>query len=168
MSKKKDNKSFSKEKIKQFFSSYQFLYSALIVLFIIVIILGVIVLGKKREKDSANIIIPIMEKASHSSLNIDLNNLKDQEYKIKVTNYRNNSINKEEMYYSLTVKNDTTSNVLLYTEKEEKNLMIDQKETFITDYKLKAKEKDSLIFIIKLEEGSKPSKDDTITVEITS
>ena len=106
-------------------------------------------------------------KASHSSLSIDLNNLKEKEYKIKITNYRGNSVNEEELTYSITVKNDTSEKIILAKE-DEKNLMIDQKETTISDIKLPSKSKESTIYTIKLENGSNPSEKDKITVEITS
>ena len=166
--KKKQDKKNTTNNLKKIFTSYEFLYTTLIVLAILVLFLAITVLGKKREKDSANIIIPIMEKSSHSSIGIDLESLKGKEYKIKITNYRDKEVNKEEMVYSLTIKNDTNSSIILTKEDKKENLMIDQRETTLEGLNLEGNKKDSTIYIIKLEEGSKPSKDDKISVEITS
>ena len=167
MAKKKKNTK-SLENIKQFISSYKFLYTTLIVLFIIVILLGIIVLGKKREKDSANIVIPILEKSSHSSLSIDLNNLKDKEYRIKVTNYRGKDINKEDITYKVVITNPTNNKIKVVEDKKTDNLMIDQKETTIDNQKLLGNKKQETIYTIQLEEGSKPSEDDKISIEFAS
>lgn len=155
----------------EFISSYQFLYSSLAILFIIVVILGIMVFNKGREyrNNHANMVFPILEEKVHNSMNIDLNELKKKKrYLIKVTNYRGSKVNQNELSYSLTIHNDTNVSIEMVKGNDTKNLITDQKSSIIEGISLKSKEKQEDVFYIRIIDDSKLKKKDKITIEIDS
>jgi hypothetical protein len=170
MPKKKKKELSQTEKAKKFVTSYPFLYGTLAFLFVVVLMLGMMVLVKKQEKkdNTANLVIPILEDGTHNSMKIDLSTLKDQEYIIKVTNYRGKVVNQEEVQYTITIRNDTNSQIEVIKDKENENLMVDQEATRIEGVTLNSKKKQEDIYHIHLQPNQNPKSGDMITIEIAS
>ena len=167
----KKKKNSKKNNFMEFISSYRFLYSALAVLFIVVLVLSIMVLVKGREyKDNhANLVFPILEEKVHNSMNIDLNELKKKkQYIIKVTNYRGSSVNQNELSYSLTIQNSTDVSIEIVKGNDTNNLMTDQKTSVIEGITLKAREKQEDIYSIRILDDTQLKKKDKITIEIDS
>ncbi|MBQ3307254.1 MAG: hypothetical protein IJG68_03560 [Bacilli bacterium] len=169
MTKKKKNEN-NIEKFKKFVTSYSFLYGLFAFLLVLVIILGIVVFikGKEKKETTANMVIPILTQGSHNSMRINLYSLKDNDYIIKVTNFRGNETNENNVNYSVTLTNDSNSNIEVTKDQEKENLMIDQNATRIENQSLTGKKKETAIYHIHLAEHAKPSEGDYVTVEIVS
>ena len=165
-SKKKGSYSFV-----DFLKSYRFLYGMIAFLFIVVIVLGIMVMVKKKEynENHANLVFPVMEKGVHNSMNLDLNELKKKgSYIIKVTDFRGDQINQEEIDYSLVLRNETGVSLEVLKGKDSTNLMVDQEATRIEGVQLKSKEKQEDIYTVRILDDSKLEKDEKISIEIES
>jgi uncharacterized protein (UPF0333 family) len=167
---KKKKKENNMEKAKKFVTSYSFLYGVFAFLLVLVIILGITVFIKGREKkeNTANMVIPILTENSHNSMKINLYSLKEDDYIIKVTNFRGNETNQNDVTYSVTIRNESNSNIEVTKDQEKENLMIDQQATKIEGQTLEGKKQNTTIYHIRLAEHAKPSDGDYVTVEIAS
>ncbi len=160
-----------KKKHKKFLNSYNILLIVFILLIILVLFLSFLIYRKKKENEGkivANILIPLVikEKDRNLSLNaIELVNKDD--YILKITNYRGDNINSEEMPYNITITNNSKLKVFVRKDSSKDNLMIDQKATTITDLNLKAKKKQEDYYFIKIT-GKNAKKDDKINITVTS
>ena len=170
MEKKKKKKESTLDTIKKTVSSYSFLYVLFILLLIIVIMLGLMVFskGKETKNNKANLVIPILADGTHNGMKIDLSSLQGNEYVIKITNYRGRMINKEEINYTITIKNNTTSKIIVTKDDEKANLMVDQESTKIEGVSLNSKKKAEAIYRIKLQDNQQPKKGDMIEIEVAS
>lgn len=161
---KKDNKK------KNLFSVDNLLKLIFFVLLIVVIVLGVMVVKKDNESGSkvqANIVIPVFEKGSSSSVTINADNL-SSDYIIKVTNYRSDSINKTKLNYSVNVLNGTSSSIKVLKNNSKDNLMVDNKNTIIENESLRKDIKENVYYYIRISDYSKVKKDEKIVVRIDS
>ena len=161
---KKDNKK------KNLFTLDILLKLIFFVLLIVVIVLGVMVVKKNNESGSkvqANIVIPVFEKGSSSSVTINADNL-SSDYIIKVTNYRSDSINKTKLNYSVNVLNGTSSSIKVLKNNSKDNLMVDNKNTIIENESLRKDIKENVYYYIRISDYSKVKKDEKIVVRIDS
>lgn len=161
---KKDNKK------KNLFSLDNLLKLIFFVLLIVVIVLGVMVVKKDNESGSkvqANIVIPVFDKGSSSSVTINADNL-SSDYIIKVTNYRSDSINKTKLNYSVNVLNGTSSSIKVLKNNSKDNLMVDNKNTIIENESLRKDIKENVYYYIRISDYSKVKKDEKIVVRIDS
>ena len=112
-----------------------------ILLLILVIFLGIKVYNKKQKEKSkivANLVIPIINIDKERNLSLNVSELvKDDEYILKITNFRADNINQEEISYSITIENYSTAKIEIKKDNNEQNLMIDQSATIIEDSKRK-------------------------------
>ena len=104
-----------------------------VLLLISVITLLCVAVSKKNEfkqKQSADIVIPIIEKETNNTLNVDISELKGnslKDYSFHITNYKGNNINKEKMSYSILLStNDNDVTLKLYKNGTEDNLLKNQ------------------------------------------
>lgn len=157
-------------RFKRFISSYQFLYTAFGILLALVLILTIMVFTRSREEKQANsnIVFSIMEENTRNSLNMDLETLVGNEYALKVTNYRGNKVNSEEMLYSIKVTNDTNVEIEILKDKEGENLMTNQKETVIQGDPLAADEKEEVIYYFRVVNSDNLKSGDSIQIEVAS
>ena len=139
-----------------------------ILLLILVIFLGIKVYNKKQKEKSkivANLVIPIINIDKERNLSLNVSELvKDDEYILKITNFRADNINQEEISYSITIENYSTAKIEIKKDNNEQNLMIDQSATIIEDLKLKSKIKDEAYYYIK----EKLKDTDKINIKIAS
>lgn len=159
------------ERIKRFVSSYEFLYTLFFILLGVVILLSVMVFTKVREKkaSAANLVIPILKDGVHNSMNLDLKQLYESgEYTIKITNYRGDTVNANDVSYSVTVRNESPSSIKVLQNDSKKNLIVDQEATRIEGLHFDPNEKEEVIYRFSLEDGVVPSDGDTISIEIAS
>ncbi|MBE6157308.1 MAG: hypothetical protein E7160_00720 [Firmicutes bacterium] len=137
-----------------------------IVLLVIVSILGIDILflekNKIKDEDKTDIVVPVIEEKENYSFSVDLKDIKKAQkviYKLKITNYRNKTINKKQLEYTLKILNDDNIDIEIY--KDNKKISNDYKD------KLNNNKKDSEIYeiIIIPKENLKSS---TIAVNVES
>ena len=137
-----------------------------IVLLVIVSILGIDILflekSKIKDEDKTDIVVPVIEEKENYSFSVDLKDIKKAQkviYKLKITNYRNKTINKKQLEYTLKILNDDNIDIEIY--KDNKKISNDYKD------KLNNNKKDSEIYeiIIIPKENLKSS---TIAVNVES
>ncbi len=157
-------------KFKRFVSSYKFLYSAFIVLFIVVIVLACLVFTQSNrvKANRSNIVFSIMDKNTNNYINLELAGLVGQEYTLKVTNFRNNKINKSGAEYTIDVTNDTDVQIEILKDGKGENLMTDQKHTVIEGDKFGTKEKESVVYHFRVTNSDKIKEGDSIRIEVDS
>lgn len=160
----------NKKKLK--ITSDKILLIIFILLLILVICLGIKVYNKKQTEKSkivANLVIPIINIDKERNLSLNVSELvKDDEYILKITNFRADNINQEEISYSITIENYSTAKIEIKKDNNEQNLMIDQSATIIEDLKLKSKIKDEAYYYIKATSKEKLKDTDKINIKIAS
>lgn len=174
-SKKKSTRGRKRKKVEKkekrsIFNLDNLLKLVFFILLILVIVLGVMVYKKDNEmsgKVTANIVIPVFEEGSSSSVTINADNL-SSDYIIKVTNYRGDSINSSELKYSVNVLNSTSSSIQVLKNNSHDNLMVDNKNTIIEGESLKKDTKENVYYYIRINDYSKVKKDEKIVVRIDS
>ena len=143
MTPKKKKKDSVLKKIIPKTTSEKILTLVFILLLVTVITLLCIAISKKNEykqKQSADIVIPIVEKETNNTLNVDISELSEnslKDYSFHITNYKENNINKEEVSYSIFLStNDNDVTLKLYKNGTEDNLLKDLTEYEVKDLKL--------------------------------
>ena len=170
MTKKKDKK--EKKTIKEIINSTPFLLTVFLLLLITVIILGCIIHKKDYEKAQAfdsNMVIPLYEIETSFTFGIDakaLSKLDSREYVIKLTNYKGEKVEEEEMTYQVFVENLTDSVISLRKGDSKKNLMTDQKNTLIDEVMESSSEKEETYIYVHLDSFKKIEDGDFIHVKI--
>lgn len=157
-------------KLKKFFSSYQFLYSVFGILLLAVIILSVLVYREKHttKNAKADLVYPVIYKGTQNGIKIDMPALYDKgKYTIIITNEHNRKVNDVELDYNLLITKESDSKIKVVKDGSDKNLMVDQESTRIEGETLKANKRQEDKYIITVE-GSKPKKGDTIYLEVNS
>ena len=106
-----------------------------IMLLILVITLVILCIIKNNEADKnkyANMVIPVYELNTDYEFNINAKTLSEvNEYVFKIVNYKKNEINKEEIPYTIEIKNNTNSIIKVTKDNSNKDLMKNQKSTII-------------------------------------
>lgn len=160
-----------KNKVMEFISSYKFLYSALVILFVIVLILGVVTYKKVSEfnKTTGDMVFPLIEDGAHTAFSLDLFELsKEKDYTIKVSNYRGDTINKNDVIYTIKISNSSDTKVIVTKDEDKDNLITDQKECTIEGDKMDKNTKKYTIYHISIDRDSSIKKGDKINIEINS
>ena len=157
-------------RFKRFVSSYAFLYTAFAALFVIVIVLACLVFFQsgKAKPNKSNIVFSIMDKNTNNYIDLELAGLVGREYALKVTNFRNNKINKNGAEYTIEVTNNTGVEIEILKDKKGDNLMTDQKHTVIKGEKFSSDEKESVIYYFKVTNSDKLKEGDSIRIEVDS
>ena len=170
MKKKIKHKKKEKQiKIKDILSSEIFLAVVFFILIIVVSILVIIVLHKKEELEKnppANIVIPIYKDFTSYHFSISAEALSEKNiYVLKITNYKEDEINSNDIKYQVTISNDTTSKLEVTKENELKDFMTNQKKQIING-KFSKDEKQEDVYHIKMISHKKIKDDDFIRVLI--
>lgn len=135
---------------------------------VIVLSLAAIKLSNEAKKNSVDATVPIIEETK-TTLNVDISALKEgtlKEYKFKVTNYKNKTINKAKTAYSVNIiPNNNNIECTLYKDSDNINLLANSldHQDFLNS---KKKEETTYYLIIKVKEDT--SKNATIKVDIIS
>lgn len=145
----------------------------------IIVLLGIIILfmGVKLIKTSmnnskevkANIVIPVLEKNEASTIILSMDEFnKNSEYRFKVNNYRKNKVNKEAIEYTIYVNNEDETDIFISKYGENNNLAQEGKNFKIENNKLKAKKKQSDIYVVKINSKKNINKDSKVRINIES
>lgn len=162
----------TKDKKKSIFTTENILAAVFGILLIVVIVLGVMVINKSREnkdKVNANLVVPIFE--VNAEENVSLNTLalaEEDEYVLKITNYKDDKVISEKVNYSITVENDSKAIVKVTKNKDTEDLMKNQKSTVIENQELKSNTKEDVYYHISITEKNKIDKDDKVNIKIAS
>lgn len=143
-----------------------------VILVILVIVLTIIAINMKnaKEKEKANIIIPVLEKNAESEIGVDISQMKkgeSKEYIFKVSNYKDKDINEEVLTYDIDVTPSEKAKIKLYKNGSNKNL-IDEDDLLIEENKLPKKDKTEDEYHMIIEVTSQPDSQDKITLKIQS
>ncbi len=161
--KKVENKVDTKKQVKKIdykkvVANEKFLLGVFILLAIFVCILGCLVIKEKnntRVIDKTNVVVPIIEENTNNTITIDALGLtKERFYVIKVTNYRDKSINKEELEYKIDVENNTKATIKVTKNDDETNLIKNNNKTVVTGQKLiKDKKQEDTYYVSIVHDG---------------
>lgn len=160
-----------KNTVMEFISSYKFLYSALAILLVIVLILGVVTYRKVSEfnKTTGDMVFPLIEEGAHTAFSLDLFELsKEKDYTIKISNYRGDTINKNDVSYTIKISNSSNTKVIVTKDEDKDNLITNQKECTIEGDKMDKNTKKYTIYHISIDSDSSIKKGDKINIEINS
>jgi len=170
----KSNKSFTKQSDKKTIEdnkrSFIIQLVIFIVLFIFVVILSFLVYQKSKiesSKQHANISIPITEEGSRFAFNINALNLSQtDEYVVKIVNYKDNVINKDNLTYNISIINPTNTIIQMTKDNGKKNYLTGKKEDIIENEKLGKSLKEEHYYHIKVVKAGKLKEKDLISVII--
>lgn len=173
MTKKKNNNALRKIIPKT--TSEIILTLVFILLLISVITLLCVAVSKKNEfkqKQSADIVIPIIEKETNNTLNVDISELKGnslKDYSFHITNYKGNNINKEKMSYSILLStNDNDVTLKLYKNGTEDNLLKNQSSYELKDLKLINNKKQDDVYTLIIKANKNIEKKQSVSIQIIS
>ena len=146
-----------------------------VLLLISVITLLCVAVSKKNEfkqKQSADIVIPIIEKETNNTLNVDISELKEnslKDYSFHITNYKGNNINKEKMSYSILLStNDNDVTLKLYKNGTEDNLLKNQSSYELKDLKLINNKKQDDVYTLIIKANKNIEKKQSVSIQIIS
>ncbi len=146
-----------------------------VLLLISVITLLCVAVSKKNEfkqKQSADIVIPIIEKETNNTLNVDISELKGnslKDYSFHITNYKGNNINKEKMSYSILLStNDNDVTLKLYKNGTEDNLLKNQSSYELKDLKLINNKKQDDVYTLIIKANKNIEKKQSVSIQIIS
>lgn len=143
-----------------------------VLLIILVVVLLIMTVSRHREAQStaSDMVIPIIEDNVHFEFGInakELSEAEDGEYVFKVTNYRNDSINKEDMTYMITIENETGCEIS-FTRDDGDDLMQEQVSTSIVDESLKGGNKEVVYYHVKYLSGKATNDTDLIKISVSN
>lgn len=142
------------------------------ILLITVFVLAAMVFNKSREnkdKVNANLVVPIFEINAEESISLTTALLaKEDEYVLKVTNYKNDKVIAEKVNYSVIFENDSKAVIKVTRNNDEENLIKDQKKTVIENQKLKKNEREEVYYHISVTKTDGIKKDDKVNIKIAS
>ena len=126
--------------------------------------------SKIKRVEEANVVVPLLKKDLSYNMSINLVELKkNKEYSIKISNFRQNTVNQEEVDYQILVSNESKAIIKVTKDQDENNLIKNQESTRIEGVSLKAKEKNYSIYHFSvIENKDKIKSNDKIDVTIKS
>ena len=165
--KKKKNK-----KKKQIDKLDILMLSIIVLLGIIILFMGVKLIKtsiNKSKEVQANIVIPVLEKKESSTIILSMDEFnKNSEYRFKVNNYRKNKVNKEAIEYTIYVNNEDETDIIINKYGDNTNLAQEGKSFKIEKNKLKAKKKQSDIYVVKINSKKNINKESKVRINIES
>ena len=162
----------SKKKTKKIDKVDILMIGVLIVLGIVILFQGIKLVKEVTKKTDnpikANIVIPVLGENTNSSITLNMKEFDEEsEYIFKVTNFRYNDINKEKITYKVVITNLDKTNILVT--KNDKDINVDAEEEFISSKNnLKAKEKQTDIYKVKIKDKNNIDEDSKVIISIES
>lgn len=142
------------------------------ILLVVVIVLSIIVFNKSHEnKDSvkANLVVPIFQTESEENIGLILSALAEEdEYILKITNYKDDKVIAEKVDYKLVIENDSDSIIKVTKNKSNNDLMKNQKSTIIDNQELKGKEKEENYYHFSITKSGKIKSNEKVNIKIVS
>lgn len=175
MKEKKRNNKKIKEKdkkgIKEIICSTPFQVVVFLLLLIFVIILGVLIHNKKNMTSYAfdsNMNLALFDIENSFTFGIDALALSKEEndYVIKLTNYKQDNILEEEIPYQLYIENLTDSIISVRKNDSKENLITSQEKTLIDEVMPASSEKEETYFYLHMDSHNKLQAGDFIHVKI--
>lgn len=168
--KKKSNK---KKNIKKNIDKVDIIMLGVIVLLGLVILISGVKLIKSVTSNpkevKANIVIPVLEKDTGSTIILSMNEFNDNsKYIFKVNNYRNKNVNKEEINYTVYVNNEDETDIIINKNDSDVNLAQEGKTFKIENNKLKSNKKQTDIYTVKINSKKNIKKDSKVRISIES
>ena len=165
-------KSEKKLDYKKVVTTEKFLLGIFVLLAVFVCILGCFVIKEmngNRVIDKTNVVLPIVEENTNNTLEIDAYGLtKERFYVIKVTNYHDKNINKDDFEYSIDIENDTKATIKVTKNEDETNLIKNNKKTVITGQKLGKDKKQEDYYYVSIVHDGGVVKDDKIKITFST
>lgn len=169
--KKKTIKKSKKKTIKKVLTTEKILLIVFCLLLILVITLFSIILQKHQERiknPPANMVIPIYKEYTSYHFSISALGLSEKkEYLFKITNYRGKKINSDDINYEIKIENDTNSIIKVTKEKDNNNLITNQKNSII-EGKISSSNKKENIYRVSMDSHEKLTEKDFIRIEISN
>jgi len=169
--KKNSKKKKAKFNLKVFLKSTFFLKTVFIFLLFLVIILAFFVYKKNQEVEDipeANLVIPIKDYDTEYSFAIELPSLAvEKEYVFKITNFRNDEVNAEEVYYDVSITNPTESIISVTKDSNNKRVVSADETSVFENIKLEDSDLDQDYYYVTIENLKKLESDDRILITIT-
>ncbi len=140
-------------------------------LIVLVVVLLLTAINKEKEKEDnfADLVVPVVEENSNSEFSIDLSALKGNSYLIKVVNYKNkDQVNSKELSYDLEIINENEVKIEVYKNQIKDNLATSNSGLLIEKNILSSKQKQEDNYKIVVSSARKLTKDDLLTIRITS
>ena len=168
--KKKSNRN---KKIKKNIDKVDIIMLGVIVLLGLVILISGVKLIKSVTSNpkevKANIVIPVLEKDTGSTIILSMNEFNDNsKYIFKVNNYRNKNVNKEEINYTIYVNNEDETDIIINKNDSDVNLAQEGKTFKIENNKLKSNKKQTDIYTVKINSKKNIKKDSKVRISIES
>ena len=168
--KKKSNRN---KKIKKNIDKVDIIMLGVIVLLGLVILISGVKLIKSVTSNpkevKANIVIPVLEKDTGSTIILSMNEFNDNsKYIFKVNNYRNKNVNKEEINYTVYVNNEDETDIIINKNDSDVNLAQEGKTFKIENNKLKSNKKQTDIYTVKINSKKNIKKDSKVRISIES
>ena len=173
MKKNETKKKKKKNTKKEIDTVDKIMIGVLVLLGIFIVFLGfrlVFEISKSSKNTvKANIVIPVLNKQNTSSITLNMKEFNEKSvYIFKVNNYRNNDVNKEKINYTVRVLNEDQTNIILTKNDSDKNLANTEKEFEVPNNKLKAKEKQSDVYRLKIKDKNNIKSDSKVIISIDS
>ena len=140
------------------------------VLLSIIVILSLSIMKKKEAANTeySDLVIPILKQKSTNKMFIDLSQIENKEYSIKITNYRKDIINEDEISYAVEVENPNKISIEIYKNEIKKNLADDNGNFTIGNNTLRSKIKQEDIYKIIVTDQRKLTSEDKLQLNIVS
>ena len=169
--KRKNTKKKEIKKSNDLFTTEHILLTVFILLIVIVVVLGIMTYkaSKKVKKEhDANIIIPLNQEREDANLSVNAKDLYEAGvYVVKITNYKDNKINKKDVNYTITIGNNSDLELKVYKNDLDQELMNKEKAIEISD-KLVKNKKEKVYYTIIASGKKKPSKNQKIGIRISN
>lgn len=141
-----------------------------ILLLFLVIVLSVFVVHMKNDVSNkkASIVIPILEEGTGSELSLDVEQLdknKDNEYVFKISNYKNEYVNKRKLKYTIKIEKTDNISVQLFKNNEDNNLLANQ---VLIENELPYNNKKEDVYRLIINVKSEVFDNEKITIKINS
>lgn len=123
----------------------------------------------KQNVETVDIIIPLIKKGEPQEFSVDLSLLEPDDkmtYYFKITNYRENRVNKNSIKYKVMFTLPKDIDIKLYDVKSEKELLNGGLNT--SDFVLQGGKKQDNLYKLIVKSKKKMSKDDSISIRIES
>ncbi len=152
------------------------IYSDIILMIVFGLLLALIVylsltIFQKKDDPSnehANLVIPVLEEKTNNSFSVDLSRLKDKEYIIKVTNFKNNIINTSPLEYTIEISNPSKVKIKLYKNEGSEAIATSSNDLSVKNNKLLPDTQQEDVYKILILETKNISSKDMITIKISS
>ena len=157
----------SKKKLQ---TSDKIMFFTFIILALLVIILTIVAVSKKVQKDKVkekDLVIPILDKKAMEQVQIDISGMKKGEkkkYIFQITNYKNKEVNKNKITYHISFSASDDVSLKLQEENKDQNLLKENKMT----HTFSGKEKQDIVYELKITANKTIPKNSFVSLEITS